>query len=172
MSADGSSDLHFDDSSTLQRSFFLSCLNVLSDESQDLELILRASRTFSSRMRRWRYLRALVHCLTRAGQALRDKYRLTQKLPTPGSDCLSWLSPFEESTSTVAGSHPWWIKSPMDEHFFHNPEPFDLGFLDVPRSSDDSLILNQVDPNVAHEILGGLFKHSAALKIRCIVNDN
>ncbi|MCJ1269494.1 hypothetical protein MMC22_009386 [Lobaria immixta] len=119
------------------------------------------------------------------------------ELPTPGSDCLSWLSPFEVSTSTVTGSQPsWWTKSPMDEHSFHNSEPFDIGFLDMPRSSDGSrgkgqiesngenttwenekkgsvtLTLSQVDPDVAQEIMGSLLKHSAGLKIRCIVNDD
>lgn len=120
-----------------------------------------------------------------------------QELPTPGSDCLSWTDPFEVSNSTVAGSQPsWWTKSPMDEHCFHNSKPFDIGFLDMPGSSDDSrdkghiesnsgnttwenekkgsvtLTLSQVDPGVAQEIMGSVLKHSAGLKIRCIVNDD
>lgn len=120
-----------------------------------------------------------------------------QELPKPGSDHLSWFDPFEVSTSTVAGSKPsWWAKSPMDEHCFHNAEPFDIGFLDMPGSSDDlrgkgrlesngrnttwenekkgsaTLTLSQVDPDVAQEIMGSVLKHSAGLKIRCIVNDD
>ena len=120
-----------------------------------------------------------------------------QELPTPGSDCLSWFDAFEVSTPSVAGSQPsWWTKSPMHEHCFHNSEPFDIGFLDMPRSSDESrgkghlesnggnttgenqkkgsvtLTLNQVDPDVAQEITGSVLKYSAGLKIRCIVNDD
>lgn len=120
-----------------------------------------------------------------------------QQLPTPGSDRLSWFDPFEVSTSTVADSQPsWWTKSPMDEHCFHNSEPFDIGFLDMPGSSDDArgkghiesngrnttwenekkgnvtLTLSQVDPDVAQEIMASVLKHSAVLKVRCIVNDD
>ena len=120
-----------------------------------------------------------------------------QELPTPCSDCLSWFDPLEVSTSTVAGSQPsWWTKSPVDEHCFHNSEPFDIGLLGMPGSGDDSrdrghvesnggsntwdndrkgsvtLTLSQVDPDVAQEIMGSLLKHSAALRIRCIVNDD
>ncbi len=84
----------------------------------------------------------------------------------------------------------------MDEYCFHNSEPFDIGFLDMPGSSDDSsgkrhiesngrnttcenektgnvtLTLSQVDPDVAQEITGSVLKHSAVLKIRCMVNDD
>lgn len=118
-----------------------------------------------------------------------------QELPTSRSDCLSWFDPLEGSTSTVAGSQPsWWTKNPMDEHCFHNSEPFDIGFLDTPGSNDDSqgkghiesnggyttsekekqgsvtLTLSQVDSDVAQEIMGSVLKHGAGLKIRCIVN--
>lgn len=120
-----------------------------------------------------------------------------QELPTPGSDCLSWLDPLEVSTSTVAGSQPsWWTKSPVDERCFHNSKPIDIGFLDMPGSGDDSrgkehiesnsgnatwenekkgsvtLTLSQVDPDVAQEIMGSVLKHRTGLKIRCIVNDD
>ena len=120
-----------------------------------------------------------------------------QELPTPGSDCLSWLDSLEVTTPTVAGSQPsWWTKSPMDEHCLHNSEPFDVGFLDMLSSRDDSrgkghiesngrkatgenqkkgsvtLTLNHVDPEVAQEITGSVLKHSAGLKIQCIVNDD
>ncbi len=119
-----------------------------------------------------------------------------QELPTPGSDSLSCFDPFDASTSTVAGSQPsWWTKSPMHEHCFHNSEPFDFGLFNTPGSSDDSrdkvhiesnggnttwenekkgsvtLTLSQVDADVAQEIMGSVLKHSAGLKIRCIVND-
>ena len=117
-----------------------------------------------------------------------------QELPTPGGESLSRFDSFEVSTSTVAGSQPsWWTKSPMDGHFFHNSEPLDIGFLDMAGSSDDSrgkghiesgnttreneekgrvtLTLSQVNPDVAQEIMGSVLKHSAGLKIRCIVND-
>lgn len=120
-----------------------------------------------------------------------------QEPPTPVSNCLSWLDSFEVSTPTVASSQPsWWTKSPMDEYCFHHSEPFDIGFLDMPGSSDDSrgkghiesnggnptgkhqkkgsvtLTLNQVDPDVAQKITGSVLKHSAGLKIQCIVNDD
>ena len=119
------------------------------------------------------------------------------ELPTPSSDCLSWFDPPEVSTSTVASSQPsWWTESPVDEHYFQNSEPFDIGLLGMPGSGDDArgrghiesnggnntldhdrkgsatLTLRQVDPDVAQEIMGSLLKHSAALKIRCIVNDD
>ena len=119
------------------------------------------------------------------------------ELLTPSSDHLSWLDPLEVSSSTMANSQPsWWTKGPMDEHCFHNSEPFDIRILDKPRSSDDSrgeghtksnggsttrenrrkgsvtLTLSQVDPDVAQEITGSVLKHSAGLKIRCIVNDD
>ena len=127
-----------------------------------------------------------------AGQA--QTYR---ELTTPGSNALSWFDPLEVSTSTTAGSQPsWWTKSPVDEHRFHNSEPFDIGLFGMPGSNDDlkgrghvessgrsntwdndrkgsvTLTLSQVDPDVAQEIMGSLLKHSAALKIRCIVNDD
>ena len=121
-----------------------------------------------------------------------------QELPTPGSDSLSCFGSFEAaSTSTAAGSQPsWWTESPMHEHCFHNSEPFDIGLFDTPRSSDDSrgkvhvesnggntplenerkasvtLTLSQVDADVAQEIMESVLKHSAGLKIRCIVNDD
>lgn len=118
------------------------------------------------------------------------------ELPTPVSDYRSWFNPFEVSTSTVAGSQTSWLtKSPVDEHCFPNSECFDIGLLDMPGSSDDSrgkghiesnggnttweyekkgsvtLTLTQVEPDVAQEIMGSVLKHSAGLKIRCIVND-
>ena len=119
-----------------------------------------------------------------------------QELPTPGSDSFSCLDSFEASTSTVASSQPsWWTKSPMHEHCFHISEPFDIGLFGMPGSSEDSrgkvhiesnggntawenekkgsvtLTLSQVDADIAQEIMGSVLKHSAGLKIRCIVND-
>lgn len=120
-----------------------------------------------------------------------------QELPTTSSDCLSWFDPFEVSTSAVTGLQPsWWTKSTMDEHRYCNSEPVDIGLLDLPQSSDGSkdkeclgsnggnttgdtekkgsvtLTLSQVDAVVAQEIMGSVLKHSAGLKIRCIVNDD
>ena len=128
------------------------------------------------------------------GQAQTD-----QALPTPLSDYFSGFDPFEPfevSTPNIAGSQPWcWTKGPMDERDSHNAEPFDIGCLDLPGSSDHSkdkahsdgsdentawenakkgsitLTLSQVDSVVAQEIMGSVLKHSASLKIRCIVND-
>ena len=84
----------------------------------------------------------------------------------------------------------------MDEHCFHNSEPFDIGFLDMPGSRDDTrskghiesnggnttwetekkgsvtLTMRQVDPDVAQEIMGSVLKHSVGLKIQCIVIDD
>lgn len=117
-----------------------------------------------------------------------------QELLTPDSNCLSWFDPFKVSASTVADS--WWTKSPIDEDCFHNSDPFGIGFPDMPGSSDHSranghteskgkniargnekkgnvtVNLSQVDPDVAQEIMGSVLKHSAILKIRCIVNDD
>ncbi|KAL8793051.1 MAG: hypothetical protein Q9195_004362 [Heterodermia aff. obscurata] len=119
-----------------------------------------------------------------------------QELPTPFNDNLSGYDPFEESTPIFAGSQPsWWTNSPMDEHYFHNVDPSDVGFLDLSGSSDNpngkehpdsndgsatwenekkgsiTLTLSQVDSDVAQEIMRSVLKHSARLKIRCIVND-
>ena len=127
------------------------------------------------------------------GQAQTQTY---QGLPTPLNDCHSWFDPFEVSTPVAGGSQPSWsTKSPMDEHYFHNVEPFNIGFLDWPGSGDNpkdkdhsdsndgnttwekekrgsiTLTLSQVDSDVAQEIMGSVLKHSASLKIRCIVND-
>ena len=84
----------------------------------------------------------------------------------------------------------------MHEHCFHNSEPFDIGLFDMPGSSDDSrgkvyiesnggnttwenekkgnvtLTLSQVGADVAQEIMGSVLKHSAGLKIRCVINDD
>ena len=127
-----------------------------------------------------------------------EQVQTYQELPTPHSDCLSWFDSFEGSTSTsVAGSHlSRWTDTPYDEQYYYpNSEPFDVGFLDMPGSSDDSksnehmegsgsntpwkhekkgsvtLTLSQVDSDVAQEIMGSVLKHSSGLKIRCIVND-
>ena len=119
-----------------------------------------------------------------------------QELPAPLSDCLSWFDPLDVSTPNIAGSQPsCWTKGPMDEHYFHNVEPFDTRCLDLPGSSDSpkgkvhsdsndgnttrknekkgsiTLTLSQVDSDVAQEIMGSVLKYSASLKIRCIVND-
>ena len=83
----------------------------------------------------------------------------------------------------------------MEEHCFRDPEPFDIGFFDTPGSSDEPrnnghvesnggdttveyekrdsviLILNQVNPHVAQEIMGSVLKHSVGLKLWCIEND-
>ena len=120
-----------------------------------------------------------------------------QELPTPGSDSLSCFDQFEASTSNMAGSPPsWWTDSPMHEDCFQSSEPFEIGLFDIPASNDDSrcnvhvesnsgntswekerkgsvtLILSQVDADVAQEIMGSVLKHSAGLKIRCIVNED
>lgn len=118
-----------------------------------------------------------------------------EELPTPSSDNLSWLDPFEVSGSNMAGSQPyWWTKSSIDERCFQSSAPFDTSFLYMPESSDVAkskgdierigvnaaegneekgsvtVTLNKVDPNVAQEIMGSMLKHSGCLKIRCIVN--
>lgn len=126
------------------------------------------------------------------------------ELPTPGSDSLSWFNPLEVTTSQAAASQtPWLARSPMDEQYFQNSGPLDIGYFDIPGSKDDSrskecvensvspnayihgentrenkkkgsviLTLSQVDPHIAHEIMGSVLKHSAGLKIQCVVNDN
>ncbi|KAL9095876.1 MAG: hypothetical protein Q9165_001873 [Trypethelium subeluteriae] len=43
---------------------------------------------------------------------------------------------------------------------------------EVKQKGSVTLTLNQVDPYIAHEIIGSVLKHSAGLKIQCIVNDN
>ena len=84
----------------------------------------------------------------------------------------------------------------MHEDCFQSSEPFETGLFDVPGSNDDSrcnvhvesnggntswekerkgsvtLTLSQVDADVAQEIMGSVLKHSAGLKIRCIVNED
>lgn len=118
----------------------------------------------------------------------------SQELPTPDSDCFSQFDPVEISSSVVADS--WWTKSLLDEDYIRNSDPFNIGLLDMPESSDGSrdqghieskgrytnwgkekkgnvtLNLSQVDSDVAQEIMGSVLKHSAILKIRCIVNDD
>lgn len=42
--------------------------------------------------------------------------------------------------------------------------------LENEQKGSATLTLDQVDPNVAHEIMGSMLKHSAGLKIRCVVN--
>jgi hypothetical protein len=87
-------------------------------------------------------------------------------------------------------------KSPKEKQCFEISELFNMSFLDMPASSDESrgqihiesnsgntvaenegrgsvtLTLSQVNPDVAQEIMGSVLKHSACLKIRCIVNDD
>lgn len=112
------------------------------------------------------------------------------ELPTPASDCPSRFYPSEVSTSAIANSQPLWhTRSSMEEHCFRDPEPFDIGFFDMPGSSDEpknnrhiennggntpmesskkgsvTLTLCQVDPDVAQQIMGSVLKHSEGLKI-------
>ncbi|KAJ9302073.1 hypothetical protein DTO271G3_939 [Paecilomyces variotii] len=43
-------------------------------------------------------------------------------------------------------------------------------FLENGQKGNITLTLDQVDPNVAHEIMGSVLKQSTGLKIRCVVN--
>ncbi|KAL9079840.1 MAG: hypothetical protein Q9157_001296 [Trypethelium eluteriae] len=43
---------------------------------------------------------------------------------------------------------------------------------EIKQKGSVTLTLSQVDPCIAHEIMGSVLKHSAGLKIQCIVNDN
>ncbi|KAJ6180057.1 hypothetical protein N7519_010518 [Penicillium mononematosum] len=122
-----------------------------------------------------------------------------QRLSVPFNDWLSWSNPFEGSPLDTSGSQlPWWENGPADQHCFpgsvgvcevggkvENISSMGGSGVNVDTSIEMqagdaaleneqkgsvTLTLNEVDPTVAHEIMGSILKHSAGLRVRYVFN--
>jgi hypothetical protein len=103
------------------------------------------------------------------------------------------------TTSSASDPQPvWWYTGDV----FHSAGSFDQAMFDMPDDNGEpsrrvgemscadrstqrgsspgtsrkkgsvTLTLSQVNPDVAHEIMGSVLKHSSELKIRCIIEDS
>lgn len=115
----------------------------------------------------------------------------------PDNEWLSPCNPFEGASTTPGSEFPWWDNA-ANQHYFpsvvqpntrmpgkpedrnavdrlHNIDIRGIhggdNILENEQKGSVTLTLDQVDPSVAHEIMGSMLKHSAGLKVQYIINN-